>query len=278
MNASTAVARIQAQMKALESLTIHDIDNAFELWKRSTRDLLEAIFGEDSKQVQDFQKVRFTPIRMPTIAASSGRYGKTSGSTQPSEHDKSTAFTQGKKRMVIELTALSDKISTYGLTPAHNSLPILSEPIELVRKICSRFDRVVGQLQHRHEERPAFIIRDEYDVQDLLHALLVLHFDDVRPEETGPSHAAKRPRTDFLLKREQIVIEVKKTRDTLKAGVLADQLIVDIARYKAHPDCKVLVCFVYDPDKYVDNPQGLIHDLTKNHDGLEVIVIVAPTG
>jgi REase_DpnII-MboI len=32
-------------------------------------------------------------------------------------------------------------------------------------------------------------IKDEYDVQDLLHAILRAFFDDVRPEEFVPSYA-----------------------------------------------------------------------------------------
>ena len=30
-------------------------------------------------------------------------------------------------------------------------------------------------------------VTDEYDVQDLFHAILLLHFDDVRAEEVTPS-------------------------------------------------------------------------------------------
>jgi REase_DpnII-MboI len=52
-------------------------------------------------------------------------------------------------------------------------------------------------------------MKDEYDVQDSLHALLKLHFDDVRREEWTPSYAGSQSRMDFLLKREKIVVETK---------------------------------------------------------------------
>jgi len=45
----------------------------------------------------------------------------------------------------------------------------------------------------------ALEIRDEYDVQNLLHAILKLHFEDIRPEEWAPSYAASSKRMDFLL-------------------------------------------------------------------------------
>ena len=53
-------------------------------------------------------------------------------------------------------------------------------------------------------------------------------------------------RVDFLLKQGQIVLEIKKTRKGLDKKKLGEELIIDIARYKTHPDCKSLICFAYD--------------------------------
>lgn len=55
--------------------------------------------------------------------------------------------------------------------------------MRLVRSICTRFPLAAKQLQERHEKRATLEVKDEYDVQDLLHALLRVHFDDIRPEE-----------------------------------------------------------------------------------------------
>ena len=41
----------------------------------------------------------------------------------------------------------------------------------------------------RHGGRNTLDVRDEYDVQDLLHALLKMFFKDVRSEEWTPSYA-----------------------------------------------------------------------------------------
>ena len=75
-----------------------------------------------------------------------------------------------------------------------------------------------------------------------------------------------------------IIIEVKKTRKTLKAKQIGEQLIVDIQRYQAHPNCKKLVCFVYDPEGWVSNPRGLENDLAKENDDFTVKVIIVPKG
>ena len=127
--------------------------------------------------------------------------------------------------------------------------------------ILSHFHTFARQLKKRHNNRNSFEIEDEYDVQDLLHAILKLHFEDIRKEEYTPSYAGSSTRVDFLLKNENIVIEVKNTRDDLKDKELGKQLILDKEHYSVHPDCDTLVCFIYDPDELLSNPNGLINDL-----------------
>ena len=154
--------------------------------------------------------------------------------------------------------------------------PRFSDATELVMHILSRFHAVVIQLRDRHEDRPTIVVSDEYDVQDLLRALMCVHFDDVRPEEWTPSCAGKSSRVDFLLKSKQIVVEVKKTRQGLGVKEVGDQLILDIARYSKHPDCKTLVCMVYDPENRIQNPGGLEADLSGSSNGMRVEVTVVP--
>ena len=79
---------------------------------------------------------------------------------------------------------------------------------------------------------------------------------------------------DFLLKKEGIVVEVKKTRKRLGQREVGDQLFIDIKRYQSHQDCKILVCFVYDPEEVIGNPHGLEVDLSGKHGDLDAKVIV----
>lgn len=60
----------------------------------------------------------------------------------------------------------------------------------ILERLCSRFHLVAMQLRSRHSHRETLQVVDEYDVQDLLHALLTLEHDDVRPEEWTPSKVA----------------------------------------------------------------------------------------
>jgi hypothetical protein len=156
--------------------------------------------------------------------------------------------------------------------PAAQPKAALNELINVLR----RFHSVARQLRKRHSERPTLDVSDEYDVQDLLHALLRTLFDDVRAEEAVPSYAGAASRMDFLLKNEKVAVEAKMTRPTLRDKQIGEELIVDIARYRGHPDCNALVCFVYDPQGYIANPSGLENDLSGQKDGVNVRLVVCP--
>jgi hypothetical protein len=144
-----------------------------------------------------------------------------------------------------------------------------------LERLLNRVHKVARQLLERRENRSTLAIEDEYDAQDLLHALLKIDFDDIRPEEWTPKYAGGATRMDFLLKKEQIVVEVKKTRDGLDATRLGEELLIDIAKYKMHPDCKTLVCFVYDPEQRLSNPEGLRVDLeNETSERLSVKVVI----
>lgn len=56
------------------------------------------------------------------------------------------------------------------------------------------------------------------------------------------------------------------------------QLIFEEAKYKGHPDCCTLYCFVYDPDGYIDNPKGLENDLNEKSHNFTVIVKIVLKG
>jgi len=148
----------------------------------------------------------------------------------------------------------------------------------ILERLCSRFHRVVQQLRSRPAERPPFLVNDEYDVQDLLHALLTLEYDDVRPETWTPGYAGGETRTDFLLKLEQIVMVAKWVRSDFNPQVLSEQLQTDVQRYQPRPECRTVVCFVYDPERQIANPRGVENELNHEQDGLSLRVIIAPKG
>lgn len=142
--------------------------------------------------------------------------------------------------------------------------------------IIEKFHAVVMQLRKRYSNRETIDVNDEYDVQDLFHALLKLYFNDVRPEEWNPSYAGGSSRSDFLLPEINTIIEVKKTRRSMSDKDLGEQLIIDIAKYKKHPQCNCLICFVYDPEGRIANPRGIENDLNGCDSEIDVRTIIVP--
>lgn len=153
-----------------------------------------------------------------------------------------------------------------------------SRPAATVVELCQRFPLFVAALGQRHANRPPLVFKDEYDVQDVLSGLLRLHFDDVRPEEWNPSYGGVQSRSDLLLKRERVVVETKMTRRGLGQRELVNQLTVDKAQYRTHPDCGTLVCFIYDPAHRVRTPAALEADLSGTDERLTTVVVVSPKG
>lgn len=160
------------------------------------------------------------------------------------------------------------------LRPRKQETVSAASPAEILEPLLRRFHSIVRQLKHRRQNRPPLTINDEYDAQDLLHAVLRGLFDDVRAEEFAPSYAGGSSRMDFLLKAERVVIELKMANANLRDKQIGEQLIVDIAKYQKHQDCKRLICFVYDPGGFIKNASGLENDLSRNHGALTVRVIV----
>ena len=159
---------------------------------------------------------------------------------------------------------------------APQSLLAESDPLDLVKGLCSRFHAVARQLRLRGEYRATLSVEDEFDTQDLLHAILRTQFDDIGTDEWTPSYAAGSPRTTFLLHDGRLAVLVKKTRPGLTAKDLKDQLKIDADRYRSHDRCATLLCFMYDPEGRIGNPRGLEADLTSVSDSFIIDVLVAP--
>ncbi len=147
-------------------------------------------------------------------------------------------------------------------------------PLQKIIVLCRRFTLFVERVQNRQRGRAPYEIKDEYDVQDLLHAILKLHFDDVRPEEHTPSFAGNASRVDFYLPAERIMVEAKMTRNGLGQKEVTD----DIARYSKFDGIDTLVCLVFDPDRRCKNPDSVENDVQGTGSRLTVRAIVCPKG
>jgi hypothetical protein len=258
---SEAIAKLQQQIKAIEAIArLPRFSPESKKWHRDTEVAIEHIFGPNTRHLQDFRDVSYQP----------SMWGP---GTPESYFDE--RFREGLQHARSVLESLVDEVNEYWELDVLDQLPA---PLSRIERLCDRFHLMARSLRVRHDKRSTIEVEDEYDVQDLFHALLKLDFEDIRREEWTPSYAGGSSRLDFLLKPQGIVIEVKKTRKQLGPKEVGDQLLIDIGRYQSHPDCRVLVCFVYDPESRIGNPSGLESDLSHKHGKINVKVIVAPKG
>jgi hypothetical protein len=267
-------------IKGINDLSEDLIKNILTAYKESGISFGNERYSSWRKRVTKFldqylpnEKIRFDSKRNP-FGIFEGPFKSPERSFWNQEGDKVFSYLRS-----LALDIEQDHYDAPTLMEESNSdesVASMSSALKQVVEICNNFHKVVKQLRSRHAQRPTLDVNDEYDVQDLLHSLLHLHFADIRAEECTPSNAAQCTRIDFLLKNENIVIEVKKTRKGLTAKEVSSELIEDIHRYQSHPDCKTLICFVYDPEERVVNPRGIEKDLNTNTEDFHVHVLIRP--
>jgi hypothetical protein len=194
----------------------------------------------------------------------------TAAGVQPQRQEAPPVSTQLQSHPVAPAGSFSDK------KPAPQSVQGGSDPVELVKTLCYRFHSVARQLRLRGEYRATLTVEDEFDAQDLLHALLRIQFDNIETDEWTPSYSSGAPRTTLLLNEGRLAVMVKKTRPGLHAKDLTDQLRIDAERYRSYGCCRTLLCFMYDPDGRIGNPRGLEASLTSVTDSFVIDVLVAP--
>ncbi len=149
-------------------------------------------------------------------------------------------------------------------------------PNSFIENLFLKFHQVVKQLRKRHDNKETLDVQVEYDVQDLLHSLLRIYFDDIVPEDYTPSYAGVNSRIDFILPQEKIAIETKMIRKGLDRKKLVSELNDDIVFYQKHPNCNILYILAYDPEERIDNPRGVEAELNKKHNEMEVKLFIVP--
>lgn len=150
---------------------------------------------------------------------------------------------------------------------------------DLLAILIKGLRRAMHPLTHRRKGASALSFSTEYDVQDLLHALLRPWVADIRPEEFTPSYAGSSTRMDFLLPAHGLVLELKFVRDRAHAKSIGNELIIDIEHYRRHPDCNALWCVIYDPQTLLTNAEGLRKDLEGKRtmgDGIVDVRLLTP--
>jgi hypothetical protein len=142
-----------------------------------------------------------------------------------------------------------------------------------LESVLRRLPHTVRQLRDRHDSRPTLKVEDEYDLEDLLRAVLHLHFDDVRRQNRTPGYAAGS-RTDLVIGTHRIAVTAKLMKSRATEPQIVHEVCEDIAFYERQTDCGGLVMFIYDPEQILYDPRRFEAAL-RGEDALDVRCVVA---
>jgi len=123
----------------------------------------------------------------------------------------------------------------------------------LVLQLCERLPRVAQILAVRDRGKPAFVVADEYDVQDLLHAVLrgYLRYT-VHEEPLAKIGAAKSGRADVAIEDLGTIVEVKYVRRPRDQQRLVEEYAQDLLLYTKWPHLRHFVYLCYNADDLRD--------------------------
>jgi hypothetical protein len=137
--------------------------------------------------------------------------------------------------------------------------------LEYVLDVIDAFPTCASILATRARQRAPFVITDEYDVQDLFHALVHAGVPDIVPEDPTPKLAGKWSRLDFTSKATRLGFEIKHVKSAGHATTVRDEILIDEATYQEHPYIDTVVAFISDPHQHMPNASrpAFEHDLSQ---------------
>jgi len=152
-----------------------------------------------------------------------------------------------------DLDPLDAALILRGISAAPNHRLFRRSVLRAVLSTVEAFTAALQVLANRPRERaglPRELV-DEYDVQWLLHALLLPAVPDLVPEDTAPKLAGAGSRLDFTSRAARLGIEVKHLRERKHVKRMREELMVDERQYQEHPYVETVVGFVHDPDQHI---------------------------
>ncbi|HEY4176591.1 MAG TPA: hypothetical protein VGM90_07160 [Kofleriaceae bacterium] len=121
-----------------------------------------------------------------------------------------------------------------------------SAEVALLLTACSRLAHAAKPLERRRSGKQPLVIDDEYDVQDLLHAILRSYFKYTVAEEPLKKLAnAKSTRVDFALEDLGVVVEVKYVHGPNDQQRIVTDFAEDVLFYEQWDPLKVFIYVVY---------------------------------
>lgn len=173
------------------------------------------------------------------------RHVKVVHTSEPSERYRAAASGRGDMMPAMAVFREGDDFTSDALGAAF----VGTEPttdIRLLLTACSRLAHAAKPLERRRAGKPVLTVQDEYDAQDLLHAVLRAYFKYTVAEEPLKKLAnAKATRVDFAIEDLGVVIELKYVHGPNDQQRIVEDLAEDLLFYEQWDPLKAFIYVVY---------------------------------
>lgn len=129
--------------------------------------------------------------------------------------------------------------------------------IALLLRLCERLPDSARVLATRQRGRVPFELNDEYDVQDLLHAVIRAYFKySVREEPVGRVGGGKSSRADLAFEDIGTIVEVKFVHGPNDQNRIVEEFAQDLVHYSKWHPLKTFVYMIYN-SRDLRDPEAL---------------------
>jgi hypothetical protein len=129
--------------------------------------------------------------------------------------------------------------------------------IALLLRICQRLPDAERVLATRHRGKSPYVVADEYDVQDLLQAVIRAYLKySVQEEPIGKVGGAKSGRADLAIEDLGVIVEVKFVRGPADQNRIVEEFAQDLLQYSKWQPLKTFIYMVYN-SRDLRDPEAL---------------------
>lgn len=225
-----------------QTLGLPELDSLTNRFKQAVIDL----YGPNSVHSQRF--IDWTPYTMFSYSQSISDYEW--------EQSKQRAYKAGAQKTLTEMQNLLEQLELKAEFAGRPKTLQRPDDIQLLLQLCKRLPHAVKVLSRRRKDKKPFDLEDEYDAQDLLHAILRSYFKYSVAENPIPKIGGISSRADFSIEEIGVVIEVKFVHNPTEQERIVKQFAEDLQFYSQVTYLEHFIYVVYGADDLKD-PEAL---------------------
>lgn len=179
---------------------------------------------------------------------------------QPQQHYSDQHYAKMHAAGIADLATDSSLLPFSSGTDYTNEL-LFSEVVDappqadvgLVVRLCERLQLATRILLNRTRNKPPYRVEDEYDVQDLLHALIRGYLPySIQEDPLGKVAGVRAGRADISIEDLRVLIEVKYAREPDDQKKIVQEFSQDLVLYAKWQPLQTLIFLVYNSSRLRD--------------------------